>query len=137
MTNIGHGIIHQMHNLHIMVSVYINDMFIITQWNGQNAHGMLQFSTWWIYSHNCMLRDWCNNILNCDCEQKYHFIVLDYRSWFGFSDIDSFCRIWFFSFLLSSLQFEFLSMSTYTEKKTWYLLTIPVESSVYRVNLPM
>ena len=28
-------------------------------------------------------------------------------------------------------------LDTYTEKKTWYLLTIPVESSMHWVNLPM
>ena len=70
------GIIYQMHNLHITVS------------------------TWWLYHlHNCMLWDWYNNVPNCDCEHGIWY-YRTYHLRLGFSDIDRFCCIWCFLFLL-------------------------------------
>ena len=76
---------------------------------------MLQVSTRWLYHlHNCKLRDWYNNIPNCDCEHgiSYLIIVLIARDFVFQTSIVSVC-ISFFSFLLSYLQFEFLSVSMY------------------------
>ena len=48
-------------------------------------------STWWLYDlHSCMLRDWYNNIPNCDCEHGISYYS-NYRSRLCFSDIHRFC----------------------------------------------
>ena len=64
----------------------------------QNLH-VSGVSTWWLYLHNCMLWDWYNNIPNSDCEHGISYYST-YCSLLSFSDMDRFCCIWFFSFLL-------------------------------------
>ena len=81
--------IHNMFAWHVTISAYIND------YNRTIA----------CYGIGAII------FLIVTVNMEYHFIVLNYRSRFGFSDIDSVCCNLFFSFLLSYLQFEFLSVS--------------------------
>ena len=66
-------------------------------------------STWWLYPlHNCMLRDWYNNIPNCDCEHGISYYST-YRSRLCFLDIDRSCM----DFISSRLCWVICSLSFY------------------------
>ena len=57
-------------------------------------------------------------ISDCDCQHGMSYYCI-YRLTLGVSDMDHFCWIWFFSFLLSSFQFAFLCMSAVHGEFDW------------------
>ena len=89
-----------MHDLHVTVSAFINDM-VASAWSCT----MCSFCMLRLVHDDFICTIACYGIgtiifLIVTVNMEYHIIVLNYRFRPGFLDIESFCCIWFISFLL-------------------------------------